>query len=72
MTLIVRKNQLTNVEYCVEKFSSIGEFMGLMSGMGRNKSTLDYYAKSLRTAQRWAAECRISDKDNRYYISTSK
>ena len=50
--LIVRKNQLFDQEWQVCQYIN-GEFIGIVSGMGRNAGTLDSAAKSKRTAQRW-------------------
>lgn len=69
--LIVRKNILFSQEYQVCKYSKRGEFLGVVSGMGRNANTWDSCAKSKRTAQRWAAICRDDDKENTYKVEES-
>lgn len=68
VTLIVRKNNIEAQTYQVTKHSRKGEFIGIISGEGRNKGTWDTEAKSKRTAQRWAAECRKQDKENIYSV----
>lgn len=68
--LIVRKNQLFNQEYHVCKYVN-GEFMGVVSGMGRNKGTWNANASSQRTAQRWAKLCRQDDPKSLYCVETS-
>lgn len=64
--LIVRKNQLMQQEFQVCKYSKQGEFLGVVSGMGRNKGTWDSTAKSKRTAQRWLKMLR-DDNDGFSY-----
>ena len=67
---IIRKNQIFTQEYRVCKYIN-GEFMGTMSGMGRNKGTWDANANSKRTAQRWAKLCRQDDPKGVYCVETS-
>lgn len=64
--LIVCKNQVIKQEYQVCKYSKQGEFLGVVSGMGRNKGTWDSTAHSKRTAQRWLKLCR-DDNDGFIY-----
>ena len=52
----------------IHKFSKDGSFLGIVSGMGRNKGTWDSAAYSLRTAQRWLAQCRKDDPSYVYKI----
>ena len=65
--LIVRKNQLFDQEWQVCQYIK-GEFVGIVSGMGRNAGTLDSAAKSKRTAQRWAKQCRMDDPKSTYTV----
>ena len=65
--LIVRKNQLFNQEWQVCQYIN-GEFVGIVSGMGRNAGTWDSTANSKRTAQRWAKQCREGDPKSAYYV----
>ena len=67
--LIVRKNQLLDQEWQVCQYIK-GEFIGVVSGMGRNAGTWDSSAKSKRTAQRWAKQCRMNDSKSAYYVET--
>ena len=67
--LIVRKNQLFEQEWQVCQYIK-GEFVGSVSGMGRNAGTWDSAAKSLRTAQRWAKQCRRDDPKSTYCVET--
>lgn len=64
----VIKNNLHDSAFYVEKHSKDGQFLGVVSGMGRNAGTLDSDAKSIRTAQRWAKLLREEDKENRYTV----
>ena len=64
--LIVRKNQLFDQEWQVCQYIN-GEFVGIVSGMGRNA---DSTAKSKRTAQRWAKQCRRDDPKSTYRVET--
>lgn len=66
--LKVEKNQVRYVEYVVEEYIN-GEYMGVISGMGRNNGTWDANAKSKRTAQRWAAICRKDSPNSNFYVS---
>lgn len=52
----------------IHKFSKDGLFLGVVSGMGRNKGTWDAAAYSLRTAQRWLMQCRKDDPSCAYKI----
>ena len=67
--LIVRKNQLLDQEWQVCQYIN-GEFIGIISGMGRNAGTWDSTARSKRTAQRWAKQCREGDPKSTYYVET--
>lgn len=67
--LIVRKNQVFPQTYCVEMYSRAGAFLGVVSGMGRNRGTWDSEAQSKRTAQRWARICRTDDPVHVYRVS---
>ena len=67
--LIVRKNQLFDQEWQVCQYIN-GEFVGVVSGMGRNAGTWDNSAKSKRTAQRWAKQCRRDDPKSTYRVET--
>ena len=67
--LIVRKNQLFDQEWQVCQYIN-GEFIGIVSGMGRNAGTWDSAANSKRTAQRWAKQCRRDDPESTYYVET--
>ncbi len=67
--LIVRKNKLFNQEWQVHRYIK-GEFVGVVSGVGRNAGTWDSTAKSKRTAQRWAKQCRMNDPKSAYYVET--
>ena len=68
--LIVRKNQLFDQEWQVCQYTK-GEFIGIVSGMGRNSGTWDSTAKSKRTAQRWAKQCREGDQKSVYRVETA-
>ena len=68
--LIVRKNQLFDQEWQVCQYIN-GEFVGVVSGMGRNAGTWDSTAKSQRTAQRWAKQCREGDPKSVYCVETA-
>lgn len=63
---IVRKNQVLKQEFQVCKYTKQGEFIGVVSGMGRNKGTWNSTAKSKRTAQRWLKMLR-EDSDGFSY-----
>ena len=67
--LIVRKNQLFDQEWQVCQYVK-GEFVGVVSGMGRNAGTWDITARSKRTAQRWAKQCREGDPKSVYRVET--
>ena len=67
--LIVRKNQLFDQEWQVCQYIN-GEFIGIVSGMGRNAGTWNAEAKSRRTAQRWAKQCRRTDPKSAYCVET--
>ena len=67
--LIVRKNQLFDQEWQVYRYVK-GEFVGIVSGMGRNAGTWDSTARSKRTAQRWAKQCREGDPKSTYRVET--
>ena len=67
--LIVRKNQVFNQEWRVCQYVK-GEFIGIVSGMGRNTGTWVSTAKSKRTAQRWANQCRRDDPKGVYRVET--
>ena len=67
--LVVRKNQLFNQDWQVCQYTK-GEFVGVVPGMGRNAGTRDSTAKSKRTAQRWAKQCRRNDPKSAYYVET--
>ncbi len=68
--LIIRKNQLFDQEWQVCQYTK-GEFVGVVSGMGRNTGTWDSAAKSKRTAQRWAKQCREGDPKSVYRVETA-
>ena len=67
--LIIRKNQLFDQEWQVCQYIK-GEFIGVVSGMGRHAGTWDSAAKSKRTAQRWAKQCREGDPESLYRVET--
>ena len=67
--LIVRKNQVFAQEWQVCQYVN-GEFVGVVSGMGRNSGTWDSTAKSKRTAQRWVKQCRRDDPKSTYCVET--
>ena len=67
--LIIRKNQWFDQEWQVCQYIN-GEFIGIVSGMGRNAGSWDSAAKSKRTAQRWAKQCRMNDPKSAYYVET--
>ena len=67
--LIVRKNQLFDQEWQVCRYVK-GEFVGVVYGMGRNAGKWGSAAKSKRTAQRWAKQCRRDDQKSAYYVET--
>ena len=67
--LIIRKNQLFHQEWQVCQYVK-GEYVGAVCGMGRNAGTWDNTAKSKRTAQRWAKQCREDDPKSAYYVET--
>ena len=67
----VVKNQIVDTTYVVEKHSKTGVFLGAVSGMGRNTGKWDSEARSKRTAQRWAMECRTDDKENIYSVAAN-
>lgn len=58
-------------EYVVVRYKPTGEFVGVISGMGRNKGTWDSNARSRRTAQRWAQELRLEDPVHEYRVEES-
>ena len=62
------KNQIIETTYSVEKYSKDGQFLGVVSGMGRNAGTWDSEAKSKRTAHRWAKILRTEDRENLYTV----
>ena len=68
--LIVRKNQLFEQEWQVCQYIK-GRYVGAVSGMGRNAGTWDSSAKSKRTAQRWAKQCREGDPRSVYRVETA-
>ena len=68
--LIVRKNQLHTQTYCVEQYDKTGAFVGVVSGLGRNRGTWDS-EHSKRTAQRYAALLRKEKPGYRFTVSTS-
>ena len=68
--LIVRKNQLFDQEWQVCRYVK-GEFAGVVYGMGRNVGTWESAAKSKRTAQRWAKQCRRDDLKSTYRVETA-
>ena len=65
--LIIRKNQLFDQEWQVCQYIK-GEFVGVVSGLGRNAGTWDSAAKSKRTAQRCAKQCREGDPKSVYRV----
>ena len=67
--LIVRKNQVFDQEWHVCQYIK-GEFIGIVSGLGRNADTWDSTAKSKRTAQRWAKQCREGDPKSAFCVET--
>ena len=67
--LIVRKNQVFDQEWQVFQYIN-GEFIGIVSGMGRTGGAWEGTAKSKRTAQRWAKQCRRDDPKSAYYVET--
>jgi hypothetical protein len=67
--LIVRKNQLFDQEWQVCQYIN-GEFVGVVSGLGCNAGTWDSAAKSKRTAQRWAKQCRRDDPKSTHRVET--
>ena len=67
--LIVRKNKVFDQEWQVSRYVK-GEFVGIVSGMGRNAGTWYSTAKSKRTAQRWAKQCRRDDPKSAYCVET--
>ena len=67
--LIVRKNQVFDQEWQVCQYVN-GEFVGVVSGMGRNAGTWGSAAKSKRTAQRWAKQCTVQRLSVDGYIYT--
>ena len=67
--LIVRKNQVFDQEWQVCQYIN-GEFIGVVSGMGRNAGTWNSAAKSKRTAQRWAKQYRMDDPKSTYRVET--
>lgn len=67
--LIVRKNQLFDQEWQVCQYVK-GEFIGVVAGLGRNAGTWDSTARSQRTAQRWAKQCRRDDPGGVYRVET--
>jgi hypothetical protein len=63
---------IPDIRYVVVKYTKLmGVFIGVVSGMGRNKGTWDAEAKSRRTAQRWAAELRREDPEHDYRVEES-
>lgn len=69
--LIVRKNILFNQTYAVCKYSTNGAFIGIVSGMGRNRGTWDSQ-HSKRTAQRYAALLRKEDKGHMFKVEETQ
>lgn len=67
--LIVRKNQIFDQEWQVCQYIK-GEFVGSVSGMSLNSGTWESTAKSKRTAQRWAKQCRMDDPKSTYSVET--
>ena len=53
--------------YSVVKYTKSGKFVATISGMGRNKGTLDH-SHSKRTAQRHAAALRRKDKSHDFKV----
>lgn len=63
---------IPDIRYVVVKYTKLtGVFIGVVSGMGRNKGTWDAEANSRRTAQRWAAELRCDDPEHDYHVEES-
>lgn len=61
-----------DIRYVVVKYTKLmGVFIGVVSGIGRNKGTWDAEAKSRRTAQRWARELRREDPEHNYRVEES-
>ena len=67
--LIVRKNRVFDQEWQVCQYIR-GGFIGVVSGMGRHAGTWGSAAKSKRTAQRWAKQCRMDDPKSTYSVET--
>lgn len=65
--LIVRKNQIMEQEYHVCKYAHTGEFLGVVSGMGRNRGTWDA-THGRRTVQRHAALLRQEEPSFRFHV----
>lgn len=59
----------TVIFYCVEKYTKDGKMVATMSGMGRNKNTLDTTFNTKRTAQRHAATCNKDDPKHVYKVA---
>lgn len=64
----MRELTMRKERYTVEKHTKAGQFVGSVVGMGRNAGTWDSDAHSLRTAQRWAAQCRKDDPQHVYIV----
>ena len=67
--LIVRKNQVFDQDWQTCQYVN-GEFVVVVSGMGRSAGTWDSTARSKRTAQRWAKQCRRDDPKSTYRVET--
>lgn len=59
---------MTKQQYFIAEYSKDGKFLGVVSGLGSNRLTWDYSAKSLRTAQRWAKLCRQDSPNSVFKI----
>ena len=65
--LIVRKNQVSEERYNVTMYTREGAYLGIVSGMGRNKGKWD--AEHGRSAAyRHAAHCRKDDPQHIYRV----
>jgi hypothetical protein len=53
--------------YCVVKYTKAGKFIATISGMGRNKNTLDT-THGKRAVQCHARQCRIDDPKHDYRV----
>lgn len=56
--------------YCVVQYTKEGKFVGVVSGMGKNKGTLDS-DHSKTQANYWAKRCRRDEPEFDFKVETT-